>query len=220
MTDPKPTLAILGGTGKEGKGMAWRWAKAGYPLIIGSRQREKARRTAAEIRQMVQDDTAPVRGMSNAEAAARADIVVIAVPYAAHRPTLEAIREAMQGKILVDVTVPLVPPKVTKAQMPPAGSAALEAQQILGANVAVVDAFQNIAHQVFWEEESDCDVLVAGKGKKNRQIVMQLVEDAGFRALDAGPIENTAVIEGLTSVLIYLNKTYGSHKIGLRITGI
>ena len=218
---PTPTLAILGGTGKEGKGLAWRWAKAGYSVIIGSRTLEKAQKAAGDIRARLEDESAPVRGMKNPDAAAAAEVVVVTVPYAAHRPTLEAVKEAVQGKIVVDVTVPLVPPKVTKAQMPPAGSAAQEAQEILGPDVAVVDAFQNISHELLWEgDEIECDVLVTGKGKKNRQIVIQLVRDAGLRAWDAGPIENSAVVEGLTSVLIYLNKTYGSTHAGIRVTGI
>ncbi len=217
----RPILAILGGTGKEGKGLAYRWAKAGYNVFIGSRKAEKAQNAADEVRARLENGNAPVRGLLNPEAAAQADIVVVTVPYAAHRPTLEAVREAVQGKIVVDVTVPLVPPKVAKAQMPPAGSAAQEAQEILGPEVAVVDAFQNISHELLWEGEAiACDVLVTGKGKKNRQVVIQLVRDAGLRAWDAGPIENSAVVEGLTSVLIYLNKTYGSTHAGIRVTGI
>ncbi len=218
---PKPTLAILGGTGKEGKGLAWRWAKAGYSVIIGSRKAEKAQAAAADVRARLGDEKALVRGLPNPEAASQADLVVVTVPYAAHRPTLESVKEAVQGKIVVDVTVPLIPPKVIKAQMPPAGSAAQEAQEILGPGVAVVDAFQNISHELLWEDGAiDCDVLVTGKGKKNRQVVIQLVEDAGLRAWDAGPIENSAVVEGLTSVLIYLNKTYGSTHAGIRVTGV
>ncbi len=220
-TTPKPTLAVLGGTGKEGKGLAWRWAKAGYAVIIGSRTPEKARHAAEEIRARLGAESASVEGAHNPEAAARADIVVVTVPYAAHRATLESVRAAVQGKIVVDVTVPLVPPKVTQAQMPPAGSAAQEAQEILGPDVAVVDAFQNISHELLWEGgEIDCDVLVTGKGKKNRQVVIELVQAAGLRAWDAGPIENSAVIEGLTSVLIYLNKTYRSTHAGIKVTGI
>ena len=218
---PKPTLAILGGTGKEGKGLAWRWAKAGYSVIIGSRKAEKAQAAAADVRARLGDEKAPVHGLLNPGAAAQADLVVVTVPYAAHRPTLESVKEAVQGKIVVDVTVPLVPPKVIKAQMPPSGSAAQEAQEILGPGAAVVDAFQNISHELLWEDGAiDCDVLVTGKGKKNRQVVIQLVEDAGLRAWDAGPIENSAVVEGLTSVLIYLNKTYGSTHAGIRVTGV
>ncbi len=217
----KPTLAILGGTGKEGKGLAYRWAQAGYTVYIGSRKAEKAQNAAADVRARLGDENAPVHGLLNPQAAERAEIVVITVPFSAHRPTLDAVRDAVQGKIVVDVTVPLVPPKVTKAQMPPAGSAAQEAQEILGPDVAVVDAFQNISHELLWDGgEIDCDVLITGKGKKNRQIVIQLVQDAGLRAWDAGPIENSAVIEGLTSVLIYLNKTYGSTHAGIRITGL
>ncbi len=220
MTASLPLLAIIGGTGKEGKGLAWRWARAGYPVIIGSRSREKAAAAAAAIRARLPEE-AHVRALPNAEAAAAAEIIVLTVPYAAHRSTLETIREAAQGKLLVDVTVPLVPPRVTRAQMPPAGSAAQEAQDILGPEVAVVDAFQNISHELLWQEGPvDCDVLVAGKGKKNRQRVLALVRAAGFRAWDAGPLENAAVIEGLTSVLIYLNKQYKTHSAGIRITGL
>ncbi len=217
----KPVLAVLGGTGKEGKGLAYRWAKAGYTVYLGSRTPAKARRTAAEIRARLGNPQAPVFGLGNLEAATRAEIVVLTVPYSAHRATLEAVRSALQGKILIDVTVPLKPPKVTKAWFPPAGSAALEAQALLGDQVAVVDAFQNIAHAHLWEDGPiDCDVLVTGKGKANRQRVVQLARDAGLRAWDAGPIENSAVVEGLTSLLLYLNKTYGSAGAGIRITGV
>jgi len=119
------------------------------------------------------------------------------------------------------VTVPLVPPKVTKAQMPPAGSAAQEAQELLGEEVAVVDAFQNISHELLWEGgEIDCDVLVTGKGKKNRLKVIELVEAAGLRGWDAGPIENSMVVEGMTSVLIYINKQQKTHAAGIRLTGV
>ena len=215
----KPTLAILGGTGKEGRGLAYRWAKAGYPIIIGSRSPERAQKAAAALRERVPG--AQVQGMENRDAAAAADMVVVSVPYAGFRALLEHIRDAVQGKIVVNVVVPLKPPKVTKVQLPPEGSAAQEAQAILGPEVAVVDAFQNISHELLDGDGAiDCDVLVTGKGKANRQQVLRLVEDAGLRGWDAGPIENSAVVEGLTSVLIYLNKTYGSTHAGVRITGI
>ncbi len=218
--DPKPTLAVIGGTGKEGRGLAYRWAKAGYPVLIGSRSLERAQAAAQVIRERV-GPHARVEGRTNADAAAAGDIVVLAVPYSAHRATAEALRAAVQGKIVVDVTVPLQPPKVTKVHLPPAGSAALEAQEIFGPNVHVVDAFQNISHHVLWSDETpEMDVLVAGRGKAARQVVMRLVEDAGFRAWDAGPIENTIVIEGLTSVLIYINKQYGGPNAGVRIVGV
>ncbi len=215
----KPIIAILGGTGKEGRGLAYRWAKAGYPIIIGSRAQERAQQAAEVIRERVPQ--AQIQGMENRAAAQTADIVVVSVPYAGFRPLLEHIRDAVQGKIVVNVVVPLKPPKVTKVHLPPEGSAAQEAQAILGPEVAVVNAFQNIAHELLWEDGPiDCDVLVTGKGKANRQRVIALVEDAGLRAWDAGPIENSAVVEGLTSVLIYLNKTYGSTHAGIRITGV
>lgn len=215
----KPVIAILGGTGKEGRGLAYRWAKAGYPIIIGSRVQERAQQAAEVIRERVPQ--AQIQGMENRAAAQTADIVVVSVPYAGFRPLLEHIRDAIQSKIVVNVVVPLKPPKVTKVHLPPEGSAAQEAQAILGPEVAVVNAFQNIAHELLWEDGPiDCDVLVTGKGKANRQRVIALVEDAGLRAWDAGPIENSAVVEGLTSVLIYLNKTYGSTHAGIRITGV
>ncbi len=218
--ESKPVIAVLGGTGKEGKGLAYRWAKAGYEVIIGSRKLEKAESAAEEVRARLDSD-ASVRGKTNPDAAAEAEIVVLTVPYAAHRPTLESVKDALRGKILVDVTVPLVPPKVTKAQMPPAGSAAQEAQELLGEEVAVVDAFQNISHELLWEGgEIDCDVLVTGKGKKNRLKVIELVEAAGLRGWDAGPIENSMVVEGMTSVLIYINKQQKTHAAGIRLTGV
>ncbi len=213
-------LAVIGGTGREGRGLAYRWAKAGHTVYIGSRTPEKAERMAETIRSRLRAPDAPVFGVGHQEAARRAEVVVLAVPYRAHRATLEALRAAVQGKIVVDVTVPLKPPKVTQAWFPPAGSAALEAQEILGPDVAVVDAFQNIAYTVLWEDGPiAAEVLVAGKGKANRRKVMALVEDAGLRAWDAGPLANTPVVEGLTSVLIYLNRSLGARHVGLRIVG-
>ena len=213
------TIAILGGTGKEGKGLAYRWAKAGYRVIIGSRSNEKAENAAADLNEALGENT--VQGLLNADAAQKADILVLTVPYSAHKPTLESVRDAAQGKILVDVTVPLVPPKVTKAQMPPAGSAAQEAQAILGDDVSVVAAFQNISHEhLFTEHPINCDVLVTGKGKAARLEILKLVEAAGMTGWDAGPIENSMVVEGLTSLLIYINKQNGVKSAGISITGV
>ena len=213
------TIAVIGGTGKEGKGLAYRWAKAGYNVIIGSRTAEKAENAASNLNELLGSDT--VKGMENGEAAKAADMLVLTVPYSAHASTLEMIRDAAQGKIVVDVTVPLVPPKVMKVQMPKAGSAAQEAQSILGDDVRVVSAFQNISHEhLMHDGEIDCDVLVTGKGKDARLEVQKLVASAGMRGLDAGPLENAMVAEGLTSLLIYMNKQHGVKSAGIRITGI
>jgi len=214
------SIAVLGGTGKEGKGLAFRWARAGYQVIIGSRSAEKAVLAAAEINHLL-GSGGTVLGMENPQAAQTADLLVLTVPFSAHKETLQALREAMQGKILVDVTVPLVPPKVSKVQMPPAGSAAQEAQEILGPEVQVVAAFQNISYEhLLHDEPVECDVLVCGVTRQARAVVLGLVEAAGLTGWDAGPIENSVVVEGMTSVLIGINKQYGVQSAGIKITGV
>ena len=214
-----PSIAILGGTGKEGRGLAYRWARAGYTIIIGSRSPEKARATADAIGASLQGVL--VGASDYLSAAEAAEIVVLTVPYVAHRETLETIKGAMQGKLLIDVTVPLVPPKVSMVQMPPAGSVAQEARELLGDGVDIVDAFQNISHVHFTaDDEADSDVLVTGSSKQARARALALVEAAGFTGWDAGPIENSVVVEGLTSVLIHINRRYGSTHAGIRITGV
>jgi NADPH-dependent F420 reductase len=213
------TIAVLGGTGREGKGLAYRWAKAGCQIIIGSRTSEKAQAAAKEMSELIGGE-ARIEGLSNVEAALKADIAVLTVPYTAHRETLENVKTALQGKILVDVTVPLVPPKVTVVQMPAAGSAGLEARQILGAGVEVVSAFQNISYEHLLNDEPiECDVLVCGTSKIARNAALKLVAAAGLTGWDAGPLENSVVTEGLTSVLIGINKLYGGTRAGIRITG-
>jgi hypothetical protein len=219
MTDTSISISVLGGTGKEGKGLAFRWAKAGYKVTIGSRDIEKALVAAAELNQLLGNNA--IEGLDNLSAAQKASLVVLTVPYAAHRATLETVKDALQGKILVDVTVPLVPPKVTKVTMPPAGSAAQEAREILGEGVEVVDAFQSISYEhLMFGDEVPCDVLITGSSKDARIEVVKLVEAAGLTGWDAGPIENSVVVEGLTSLLIYINKQYGSTHAGIKITGV
>jgi NADPH-dependent F420 reductase len=219
MTDlMKKTIAVIGGTGKEGKGLAYRWAKAGYPVIIGSRSTERARIAAQELTNLL--STTQITGEDNLTAAKSAEIVTIAVPYTALRETLESIKSALQGKILIDVTVPLNPPNVTRVQMPPAGSAAQEAREIVGEGVEVVAAFQNISHEhLLQDEEVECDVLVMGTSREARALVLELVSAAGLNGWDAGVLENSMVAEGLTSVLININKQYGSTHAGIKITG-
>lgn len=214
------TIAVLGGTGREGKGLAYRWAKAGYRVLIGSRSSEKAVTTASEIMELLEGSSSVV-GTTNPEAAEQADIVVLAVPYSAHRETLESVKDVLKGKILVDVTAPLVPPKKSKVQMPPAGSAAQEAKEIVGEDVEVVAAFQTVPHEhLLGEENFECDVLVTGSSKKARAEVLTLVEATGLTGWDAGPIENSVVVEGLASVLININRIYGSKHSGIKITGV
>ncbi|MEK6751713.1 MAG: NADPH-dependent F420 reductase [Chloroflexota bacterium] len=213
------SIAVLGGTGKEGKGLAYRWARAGYHVFIGSRTEEKAILAANEVREMLGEGTSVI-GMDNLRAAKEANIVVLTVPYSAHRDTLESVKSELQGKILIDVTVPLVPPKVATVQMPAAGSAAQEAKEIVGEGVQVCAAFQNISHEHLMDDSDvECDVLVTGTSKDARAETIKLVEAAGLKGWDAGPIENSVVIEGLTSVLIGINKRYGSTHAGIKITG-
>jgi hypothetical protein len=213
-------IAVLGGTGKEGKGLAYRWAQAGYPVIIGSRSVDRAVQAAAQIIEML-DGTPSVVGLPNLDAAAQADIVVLTVPYAAHADTLQSVKPALAGKILIDVTVPLVPRGVTKVQMPAAGSAAQEARAILGEGAEVASAFHTISYEALLRDDVvDCEVLVTGTSKQTRAEALQLVAAAGLVGWDAGPLENSMVAEGLASVLININKLYGSTHAGIRITGV
>ncbi len=212
------TLSILGGTGKEGPGLAYRWAQAGYHVVIGSRTPEKAERVAAELNERLEREL--VVGMGNVEAAEACDIAVLTVPYNAHRDTLEGLKDQLQGKVLVDVTVPLVPPEVSVLKVPPSGSAAQEAQEILGEGVDVVAAFQNVSHVHLLEDHPvPCDVLVCGDHEGAREQVLELVRAARLVGWDAGPLANAIVVEGLTPVLIGINKRHGMKEAGIRITG-
>jgi 8-hydroxy-5-deazaflavin:NADPH oxidoreductase len=212
-------IAIIGGTGKEGKGLGFRWGQAGHHIIIGSRNIEKAAAAAQALRELSQDSI--IQGMTNPEAVKAADIMVITVPFSAHESILIELEDALQGKLLIDVTVPLVPPRVTRIQMPAAGSAALEARKILGPDARIVSAFQNISYEHLLDDRSiDCDVLVTGTDKESRQLVLGLVADAGMVGWDAGPIENSVIAEGLTSILIGINKALGTQSAGIRITGV
>ena len=214
-------IATLGGTGKEGKGLAYRWAKAGLEVVIGSRTQEKAQAAANELNGKLKENGETVKGMENKNAADWSDLVVLTVPYSAQMNMLQAVKESVLGKILINVTVPLAPPKVTKVQMPPAGSAAQEAQDFLGEQTAVVAAFQNVSYErLFNDEDVNCDVIVCGTGKTARQIVIDLVQKAGMVGWDGGVIENAVVVEGMTSILIGLNKQFEGKAAGIKITGI
>jgi 8-hydroxy-5-deazaflavin:NADPH oxidoreductase len=219
-TSAPTTIAVLGGTGNEGGGLALRWAHVGHKVIIGSRTAERAKEAADKFGAIAGK---PIEGLVNKEAAAKAEIVVLAVPYAAQASTANDVAAEIQGKILIDVTVPLMPPKVARVQLPEGGSAVDALQKKLGAGVKVVSAFQNVsAHQLMELGHSvDCDVLVCGDDEAARERVVQLAKDAGMVAWQAGPLANSAAAEALTSVLISINKRYKvADGAGIRITGI
>ncbi|MCY3945732.1 MAG: NADPH-dependent F420 reductase [Anaerolineaceae bacterium] len=214
------SIAVLGGTGAEGSGLALRWARAGYPVIIGSRVAERAETHAAAL--LARAAGATLRGAENRAAAEAADLVVLSVPYGAHRPTLERVRPALEGKILVDLTVPLRPPAVRRVQLPTGQAAALEAQEYLGPEVRVVAAFQNVSAEVLDDEGAtvDCDVLVCGNDPAARETVVTLAAAAGMRGLHAGQLANAVAVESLTPVLLFINRRYGGRHSGVRITGL
>lgn len=218
----KPTIAVIGGTGAEGSGLAMRWAVAGYPVIIGSRSTEKAAVVSAELADRLPDDSAPLTGMANLAAAEAADIVVLSVPYSSQAGIIDQIAAGCHEKIFVTVAVPLKPPKVSVVWQPPGGSAALEAKAQLGDDVRVVAAFQNIsaAHLQDLAWEPDSDVLVTGDDKAAKAQVIDLANAAGFFGVDAGPLANSSVVEGLTAVLIGINMRNKVKGAGIRITGI
>jgi NADPH-dependent F420 reductase len=215
----KPTVALIGGTGDLGTGLAMRWVAAGYPVIIGSREAGKAADAAARLA-AAPGAPAP-RGLANAAAAAAAEVVVITVPFASHAAILAEIRDAVAGKIVIDATVPLVPPKVARVQLPPDDSAAVAAQKALGPAARVVSAFHNVAALKLQKGEPiDCDVLVCGDKPEDRAVAIELAAAAGLRALHAGPLANSTAAEALTSVLIGINRSYQVDGAGIRITGI
>jgi hypothetical protein len=212
------TIAILGGTGDLGTGLAIRWSKAGHKIVIGSRTQEKADAAVAALK-AISPET-PAVAMGNPDAAAAGDIVVLTVPFEHQLSTLESVRSALSGKILIDVSVPLMPPKVGTVQLPVEGSAGKRAQDFLGEDVAVVSAFQNVAaHLLQKDVKIECDVLVAGNKKAARETVIELIEQAGMNGWHAGPIENAAAAEALTSILIQINRRHDISHSGIRIVG-
>lgn len=214
------TLAVIGGTGKEGSGLALRWALNGYRVIIGSRSAERAQEHAQQLNEQIKSDI--ILGMSNEEAAQQAEIVILSVPYSAHESTLQSIKPYLTGKTLIDVTVPLQPPAVRTVHVPAGKSAVLEAQALLGDSVFIVSAFQNVSAEKLKDPHADvaCDVLVCGDHAEAKQQAIKLVEAAGMRGFDAGPLANSVATESLTPVLLYLNRTYKAKGAGIRITNI
>jgi len=214
----RPTLAIIGGTGALGTGLAMRWAGAGYPVVLGSRSSEKAKAAARDIEPG--NCAPPVRGDDNLGAARAGDIVVIAVPFSSHDAILDEIEDAVVGKIVVDAVVPLVPPRVSLVQLPAQGSAAQIAHERIGDTARVVSAFHNVgAAKLRAGGAVDCDVLVFGNDRSARDSVIALAEAIGTRGIDGGPIANSVAAEALTSILIGINRRYKVDGAGLRITG-
>jgi NADPH-dependent F420 reductase len=214
------TVAVLGGTGKEGSVLAMRWALHGYRVIIGSRDEGKAQARTAELNEQLGGDY--LVGMTNGEAAQQAVLVVLTVPYSAHQPTLESVAPYLEGKILIDVTVPVMPPKVRRVYIPEGKAAALEARALLPDSVRIVSAFQNVSHEKLNDPHSkvDCDILITGDDDDAKQEVVRLVEAAGMRGIDAGPLDNAVAAEALTPVLLFINRKYGVKGAGIRITGL
>jgi NADPH-dependent F420 reductase len=217
MFEQLPVVAILGGTGKEGSGLALRWALNGYTLIIGSRLVERAEQAAKELGEKVPG--AKVRGADNATAAREGDIVVLTVPHEAQLGTLEGVKAELQGKILVDATARV---EWRKPRPPEGKAAARMAQELLGPEVRVVAAFQNIPASVLIRPEAvlESDVLVCGDDAEARAEVVRLAQGAGMEAYEAGGLDNGIVVEGLTALIISMNKRYKSNACGVRVVGV
>jgi len=217
MSQVVQSIAVIGGTGQLGAAIARRLAKAGKSIIIGSRDPVKAEAAARELGAELGCEVA---FGGNVAAADAAEVIILTVPFASQRTTLEDIRSSVAGKIVIDTTVPLMPPKVMRVQLPPEGSAAQRAQEILGESVRVVSAFHNVAaHKLMTDALVECDVLVFGDDKTAREVVVSLVDACGLRGLHGGVLANSAAAEAMTSVLIFLNKNYSVDGAGVRITG-
>lgn len=212
------SIAILGGTGDLGGGLARQWSRAGYKILIGSRTLEKGEAAAAALLKEFPDLN--VTGHENLDAATQADLVVLTVPFEHQLSTLETVKPGLVGKILIDVTVPLVPPRVGTVQLPEAGSAAVQAQDFLGEDVQVVSAFQNVGAMHLQEDHAiECDVLVTGNKRAARDTVIELVKAVGLKGWHAGPLANAAAAEALTSILITINRHHKINGAGIVITG-
>jgi NADPH-dependent F420 reductase len=217
----KPTIAIIGGTGALGTGLARRWALAGYSVVIGSRSADSAAKAAGALTDLLREKNVQgrVSGAENVEAAKIVEIVVLAVPFSQHAGALAALRGAVQGKLVLDTTAPLVPPRVGTVQLPASGSAAVATQATLGEGVSVVSAFQTVAAdklQALGPMEGD--VLVCGNKRDDCDRVIELVQATGLRGLYAGPLANSAASEALTSVLITINRQFKCQA-GIKLVG-
>ncbi len=210
----KKLISLLGGTGDLGTGLATRLLKAGFKVIIGSRTLEKAQQAERSLGKNS-------KGLLNKDAALQGEIVILTVPFAHQRGIVEECKTELKGKLFIDTTVPLMPPKVATVQLPSEGSAAEIAQNILGDDVRVVSAFQNISAELLQsDKEIDCDVLVCGNKKEWRQEVIDLVNALGMKGWHAGMLPNSAAVEAMTSVLISINKHHAISHSGIKVTGL
>lgn len=212
-------IGIVGGTGREGRGLAIRWARAGHDVFIGSRSAEKGAAKAAEL---TEELGIALRGSDNASACEEVELIVVTVPYGAHRATFESIKGAVADKIIVDITVPLQPPKVRSVHLPEGQAAALEARRYLHEGARLVAALHHISSEHLSDPgyDFDCDVLVCGDDKEARATVIGVISDLGLRGIDAGVLENAIALESMTPVLLHINRRYKVVGSGIRITGI
>lgn len=215
----KSTIAVLGGTGALGRGIVYRLAKAGHRVIIGSRDASRAAEAAAEMNaRLVQ---AACSGADNRDAAAQGEVVILAVPYSTHDALVVEIADVVHEKIVVDTTVPLVPPKVSTTHVLQTGSAAERTAELLGEKAKVVSALQNVAaDKLSSDDPVECDILVTSDDADARRTVAALIDAMGLSAIEAGPLANSIVAEALTSVLIGINRRMKVPGAGIRITGI
>jgi len=211
-------IAVVGGTGREGRGLALRWARAGHQVAIGSRDADKAKAKAQELSAA---GATNIEGGSNEWAVARSEVVVLSVPYGAHAETLASLKSVLAGKLLIDITVPIKPPHFMEVHLPAGQSSALEAQALLGAETQVVAALHHVssAHLGNPDHPLECDVLVCSDIDAARAKAMALIGELGARALDAGPLRNAIALESLTPVILHLNKKYKTNA-GIRFVGI
>jgi hypothetical protein len=213
-------IGILGGTGKEGAGLALRWALGGHEVIIGSRDAERARAKAAELSALT--GGAAVAGMSNLDAASAASVVVLTLPATGLAATLVPLKDACRGKVVISTVVPLTFGGGRLFTPPPQGSSAEEVQELLGAEARVVAAFHHIAaHELSATEHAiECDLLLCGGDAEAKKVVEELAHSMGLRAVDVGALTNAGPLEGITAVLATINRRYKLKNSGIKITGL
>ena len=210
------TIGVLGGSGALGSGLSYRLGKAGYQVVIGSRNPGKASEKVNEINLRLKQEKISIE--SNYLAAEKSDLVILAVPFSNHRVIVEEIAPVVQNKIVLDTTVPLVPPKVARVQLPEYGSVAKKTQELLGKEVRVVSAFQNVAaSHLDGDDALAGEILVFGNNKDARETIIGLIQEIGMKGWHAGSIDNSVVAESMTSVLIFMNKFYNMEGAGINI---